>query len=46
MIEQKGITFDHDFGHSFPLFSSRLKEEGRRKRELKVIKLFKAFFSS
>ena len=24
-IEQKGMTFDHDFGYSFPLFSSLLK---------------------
>ena len=30
-IEQKGITFDHDFGYSFPTFSSLLKIEGRRK---------------
>jgi hypothetical protein len=32
-IEQKGITFDHNFGYSFPLFSSLLKKEGRRKGE-------------
>jgi hypothetical protein len=25
-IEQKGMTFDHDFGYSLPLFSSLLKE--------------------
>jgi hypothetical protein len=30
-IKQKGMTFDHDFGHSFPLFSSLLNNEGRRK---------------
>ena len=24
-IEQKGMTFDYDFGYSFPLFSSLLK---------------------
>ena len=34
MIEQKGMPFDHDFGHFFPLFSSLLKKEGRRKGEL------------
>jgi hypothetical protein len=27
-IEQKGMTFDHDFGYSFPLFSSLLQKEG------------------
>ena len=27
------MTFDHDFGHSLPLFSSLLKKEGRRKWE-------------
>ena len=32
-IKQKGMTFDHDFGYSFPLFSSLLKKEGRRKGE-------------
>ena len=30
-IEQKGMTFDHDFGYSFPPFSSLLKKEERRK---------------
>ena len=25
-IEQKGITFDHDFGYSFHLLSSLLKK--------------------
>ena len=34
MIEQKGMTFDHNFGFYFPLFSSLLKKEGRRKGEL------------
>jgi hypothetical protein len=29
----KGMTFDHDFGYSFPLFYSPLKKEGRRKEE-------------
>ena len=32
-IEQKGMTFDHDYVYSFPLFSSPLKKEGRRKGE-------------
>ena len=32
-IEQKGTTFDHDFGFYFPLISSPLKKEGRRKGE-------------
>jgi hypothetical protein len=27
------MTFDHDFAYSFPLFSSFLKKEGRRKGE-------------
>ena len=31
--QQKGMTFDHDFGYSFHLFSSLLKKEGRRKGE-------------
>ena len=26
-IEQKGMTFDHDFSYSFPLFYSLLREE-------------------
>ena len=30
-IDQKGMTFDHDFGYSLSLFSSLLKKEGRRK---------------
>jgi hypothetical protein len=30
-IEQKGMTFDHDFGYSFPLFSSLIKKDKRRK---------------
>ena len=29
LIELKGMTFIHDFGYSFPLFSSHLKNEGR-----------------
>ena len=33
-IEQKGITFDHDFGYSFPLFSSLLKKRGKNKRRI------------
>ena len=33
LIEQKGMTFDHDFGYSFPLSSSLLKKERRRKGE-------------
>jgi hypothetical protein len=33
LIEQKGMPFDNDFGFSFPLFSSLLKIEGRRKGE-------------
>ena len=32
-IEQKGMTFDQDFGYSFPIFSSLLKNEGKRKGE-------------
>ena len=33
-IEQKGITFDHDFDYSFPLFSSLLKKSGKKKRRM------------
>ena len=33
MIEQKALFFNHDFGYSFPLFSSLLIKEGRRKGE-------------
>jgi hypothetical protein len=29
----KGMNFDHDFVYSFPLFSSLLEKEGRRKGE-------------
>ena len=30
-IEQKGMTFDHDFDYYFPPFSSLLKNEGLKK---------------
>ena len=33
-IEQKGMTFDHDFGYSIPLFSSLLKNIGKKKRRI------------
>ena len=33
MIEQKGMTFDHDFGYFSPLLFSLLAKEGRRKGE-------------
>ena len=32
MIEQKGMTIDHDFGYFFPLFFSLLKQRGKKKR--------------
>ena len=32
-IERKGMPFDNDFCYSFPLFTSLLKKEGRRKGE-------------
>ena len=32
-IEQKRMTFNHDFGYSLPLFSSLLKKMKRRKGE-------------
>ena len=35
-IEQKGMTFDHDYNYSSPLFSSLLKKEERRKGEWKA----------
>ena len=31
LIEQKGMTFEYDFGDSFSLFSSLLKKEGEEK---------------
>ena len=31
--QEKGITFDHGYVYSFPVFSSLLKKEGRRKGE-------------
>jgi hypothetical protein len=33
MIEQKGMTLNHDFGYSFPFFSFLLKKEGKNKGE-------------
>ena len=33
-IEQKGMTWNHDFGYSFPLFSSLLKKRGKKKRRI------------
>ena len=33
LIEQKGMTFDHDFSSSFPPFLFPPTKEGRRKRE-------------
>ena len=30
-IEQKGMTFGHDFDYSFPLFTYLLKKGGREK---------------
>jgi hypothetical protein len=33
LIERKGMPFAHYFSFYFPLFSSLLKEEGRRKGE-------------
>ena len=38
LIEQKGMTFDYNFGYYFPLFSSFLKKEGRE-NENKVAKI-------
>ena len=32
-IEQKGMTFEHDFGYSFPLLSSLLKKGKKKKGE-------------
>ena len=33
-IEQKGMTFDHDFGYSYPLFTSLLKNREKKKRKM------------
>ena len=35
-IEHKDMTFDHDFGYSFPLFSSLLKKRGMKKRRMNM----------
>ena len=35
----KGMTFDHDFGFSFPNFSSLLKKRGKRFKENEVTKI-------
>ena len=32
-IEHKGMTFDRDYGYSFPLFSSSSKKRGKSKGE-------------
>jgi len=32
MIEQKGMAFEHEFGYSFPLFSSLLKNREEEKK--------------
>ena len=32
MIKQKGMSFDHNFGYSFPLFSSLLKKREEEKK--------------
>ena len=38
MIEQKGMTFDHNFGYSFPLFSFLLKQrEKENENELQKL---------
>ena len=34
LIEQKSMTFDHDFCYSFPLFSPLLKKRGKKKRRM------------
>ena len=34
LIEQKGMTFDHDFSNCFRLFSSLLKKRGKMKRRM------------
>ena len=38
-IEQKGMFFNHDFGYSFPLFSSLLKkrEEEKENEVAKIV---------
>ena len=33
LIEQKGMTFDHDFGYSFSIFSSYLKIKNREEEK-------------
>ena len=34
MIDEKGMTFDNDFGYSLPLFSSLLKKRGKMKKDV------------
>ena len=36
-IEQKGMSFDHDFGYSFALFSSLVKKRGKKENEVAEI---------
>ena len=33
-IEQKGTTFEHYFGYSYPLFTSLLKNSLKKKRRM------------
>ena len=35
-IGQKDMTFGHDFGYSFPVFSSLLKKRGKKKRRMNI----------
>ena len=37
-IEQKGMTFDHDIGYSFPNFSSLLKKQREEEKENELAK--------
>jgi hypothetical protein len=38
LIEQKGMTFDHDFVYSFTIFSTLIKK-GEEEKEYEVAKI-------
>ena len=43
MIEQKGMTWNHDFGYSFPLLPSLLNEEKKEEWKAKIVIFSYAF---
>ena len=41
--KKKGMTFDHDFGYSFPLFPPRKREEEKENEVAKIVIKSNAF---